>query len=252
MIEVEKMGKPAVPIVSGRFKDDAIASSKAFGMPDLQFVIVPRIYRNLADELCVSQTEDVMDNLISVLTSNEDPYKNEQKENDFLFFEGEDKYESVLKMNKHFTDEDWSDALPVYPPTKETVQELLKGTSLKGSDIVCDMPPGFGVATVEKIAINAALAGAKPEHMPVIIAAVKCLSEMGPHGGKSLLMSTSPHAPLLVVNGPIAKKIGLNSGSALGPGKENEINVIVGRAFYLCLKNIGMWYPNKMDMDTIV
>ena len=70
MIEVEKMGKPAVPIVSGRFKDDAIASSKAFGMPDLQFVIVPRIYRNLADELCVSQTEDVMDNLISVLTSN--------------------------------------------------------------------------------------------------------------------------------------------------------------------------------------
>ena len=251
MIEVEKMGKPAVPIVSGRFKDDAIASSKAFGMPDLQFVIVPRIYRNLADELCVSQTEDVMDNLISVLTSNEDPYKNEQKENDFLFFEGEDKYESVLKMNKHFTDEDWSDALPVYPPTKETVQELLKGTSLKGSDIVCDMPPGFGVATVEKIAINAALAGAKPEHMPVIIAAVKCLSEMGPHGGKSLLMSTSPHAPLLVVNGPIAKKIGLNSGSALGPGKENEINVIVGRAFYLCLKNIGMWYPNKMDMDTI-
>ena len=88
MIEVEKMGKPAVPIVSGRFKDDAIASSKAFGMPDLQFVIVPRIYRNLADELCISQTEDVMDNLISVLTSNEDPYKNEQKENDFLFFEG--------------------------------------------------------------------------------------------------------------------------------------------------------------------
>ena len=74
---------------------------------------------------------------------------------------------------------------------------------------------------------------------------------MGSHGGKSLLMSTSPHAPILVVNGPIAKEVGLNPRSALGPGKENEINITIGRAFYLCLRNIGMWYPNKMDMDTI-
>ena len=69
MIEIEKMGKPAVPIVSGRFTDDAKASSKAFGMPDLQFVVVPRIYRNLADDLCVSQTEEVIDDLIQTLTS---------------------------------------------------------------------------------------------------------------------------------------------------------------------------------------
>ena len=67
MIEIEKMGKPAVPIVSGRFEDDAIASSRTFGMPDLQFVIVPRIYRNLAEDLCVKQTEDVMDELIECL-----------------------------------------------------------------------------------------------------------------------------------------------------------------------------------------
>ena len=55
MIEIEKMGKPAVPIVSGRFEGDAVASSRAFAMPDLQFVLVPRIYRNLAIEECVSQ-----------------------------------------------------------------------------------------------------------------------------------------------------------------------------------------------------
>ena len=54
-----------------------------------------------------------------------------------------------------------------------------------------------------------------------------------------------------MVNGPIAKQVGLNPGSALGPGRDNEINITIGRAFYLCLKNIGMWYPNKMDMDTI-
>ena len=98
--------------------------------------------------------------------------------------------------------------------------------------------------------------------MPVIIAAVKAFSLLGAskdpllsgtgiNQGKSLLMSTSPQAPLLIVNGPIANKLGINSGSALGPGKDNEINIVIGRAFYLCLKNIGYWYPNEMDMDTI-
>ena len=251
MIEIEKMGKPAVPIVSGRFTDDAKASSKAFGMPDLQFVVVPRIYRNLADDLCVSQTEEVIDDLIQTLTSEGKDVSVIEQQESVIRFEGEDRYDAVLKMNKEFTLKDWSDALPIYPPTEEKVRELISGTSLPADHVVCDMPPGFGLATVEKIAINAAMAGAKAEHMPIIIAAVKCLSEMGSHGGKSLLMSTSPHAPILMVNGPIAKEVGLNPGSALGPGRDNEINITIGRAFYLCLKNIGMWYPNKMDMDTI-
>ena len=251
MIEIEKMGKPAVPIVSGRFEDDAIASSKTFGMPDLQFVIVPRIYRNLADNLCISQTEDAIDDLIGCLTSDGSNSASNPQQEDTIRFEGDDRYDAVLKMNAEFLRRDWSDALPLFPPTDSAVADLLNGTSLNPSDIICDMPPGFGVATVEKIAINSALAGAAPEHMPIIIAGVKCLSEMGPHGGKSLLMSTSPHAPMLVVNGPMAKDVGLNPRSALGPGRENEINITIGRAFYLCLRNIGMWYPNKMDMDTI-
>ena len=251
MIEIEKMGKPAVPIISGRFKDDAIASSRTFGMPDLQFVIVPRIYRNLADDLCVSQTENAIDELIECLTSDTSTSSSSTDSDTTLRYEGDDLYDAVLKMNEAFTREDWSDALPIYPPTPSTVSSLIEGTSLHANNVVCDMPPGFGLATVEKIAINAAMAGAKPEHMPIIIAGVKCLSEMGGHGGKSLLMSTSPQAPMLVVNGPIAKAVGLNPRSALGPGRDNEINIIIGRAFYLCLKNIGMWYPNKMDMDTI-
>ena len=251
MIEIEKMGKPAVPIVSGRFEDDAIASSRTFGMPDLQFVIVPRIYRNLAEDLCVKQTEDVMDELIERLIEDSKSRDSGLVDEEVLRFEGEDRYEAVNAMNVEFTNQDWSDALPIYPPTREAVDALIAGTSLSGDDLVCDMPPGFGLATVKQIAINSAMAGAKPEHMPIIMAAVKCLSETGGSGGKSLLMSTSPHAPMLMVNGPMAKKVGLNGKSALGPGRDNEINIVIGRAFYLCLKNIGMWYPNKMDMDTI-
>ena len=166
-------------------------------------------------------------------------------------FEGEDRHDAVLHMNEEFINRDWGDAFPLLPATQEAVEELLKGTRLPPDQLVCDMPPGFGLATVEKIAINAAMAGAKPEHMPVIIAAVKALSQIGPHDGKSLLMSTSPHAPILIVNGPIAKELGINPRSALGPGLENRINITIGRAFSLCLRNIGYWYPNQMDMDTI-
>jgi hypothetical protein len=253
MIEIEKMGKPAIPIVSGRFEDDAIASSRAFAMPDLQFVLVPRIYRNLAIDECISQTEVAIDDIVLKLTAQGDSSSRVKSNIDYSMerFEGDDRFDTMLRMNEAFLKEDWGDGFPLMPPTREAVEKLLKGTKLPPDHLVCDMPPGFGLATVEKIAINAAMAGAKPEHMPVIIASVKALSEMGGHGGKSLLMSTSCHAPMLVANGPIVKEIGINPRSGLGPGRDNEVNIVIGRAFSLCLRNIGYWYPNKMDMDTI-
>ena len=253
MIEIEKMGKPAVPIVSGRFEGDAIASSRAFAMPDLRFVLVPRIYRNLAAEECVRQTELAFDDLVRVLTAEDDGIARPDVIDTTVVerFEGDDRLDAVLRMNEEFINRDWGDSLPLMAATREAVDDLLKGTSLPPDHLVCDMPPGFGLATVEKIAVNAAMAGAKPEYMPVIIAAVKALSQMGPHGGKSLLMSTSCHAPILVANGPIAKELGINPRSGLGPGRDNRVNITIGRAFSLCLRNIGHWYPNQMDMDTI-
>ena len=254
MIEIEKMGKPAVPIVSGRFEKDAVASSRTFAMPDLKFVTVPRIYRNLALDECVKQTELAIDSLVHALVSGGQAAENGAAVHDperRYSYDADDRYAAVLRMNEDFLSRDWGDSLPLYPATRQAVDALLQGTCLPPDHLVCDMPPGFGLATVEKIAINAAMAGALPAHMPVIIAAVKALSELGPHGGKSLLMSTSPHAPVLVVNGPIAQEIGLNPRSGLGPGRDNRVNITIGRAFSLCLRNIGQWYPGHMDMDTI-
>ena len=93
------MGKPAVPIVSGRFEDDAIASSRTFGMPDLQFVVVPPIYRNLADDLCVTQTEDVIDELINTLIQDGGQKDSSSSTDETLRFEGSDRYEAVLRLN---------------------------------------------------------------------------------------------------------------------------------------------------------
>ena len=252
MIQLESMGKPAVPIISGRFEGDAIASSRAFGMPGLQFVVVPRIYRNLTKEESVAQTEPAFDDIVSSLTTNTNGGVQTSTDTTTVQrFEGEDRLDTLLRMNEEYLNRDWGDGFPLLPPTRSAVDELLKGTNLPPDHVVCDVPPGFGIATVEKIAINAAMAGAKPEHMPVIIASVKALSEIGGHGGKSLLMSTSPQAPILVVNGPIAAELGINPRSALGPGRSNRINITIGRAFSSCLRNIGYWYPDKMDMDTI-
>jgi hypothetical protein len=253
MIEVEKMGKPAIPIVSGRFESDAIASSRAFAMPGLKYVVVPRIYRNLAHEECARQTELAIDDIIRVLTSGGDgsARTSDIDTTSMERFEGDDRFDTVIRMNEEFNRRDWGDGFPLMPATQEAVNELLKGTKLPPDHLVCDMPPGFGLATVEKIAINSAMAGAKPEHMPIIIGAVKALSQIGGQGGKALLMSTSPNAPILVVNGPIAKEVGINARNGLGPGRDNWVNITIGRAFFLCLKNLGYWYLNQMDMDTI-
>ena len=253
MIEVERMGVPAVPIISGRFEGDAIASSRAFGMPALRFVIVPRIYRNLSPEESIRNTEPAFDDLVRTLTADADgdAQVDGGTAEEIHRFEGEDRLDTALRMNDEFLTRDWGDGFPLMPPTRSAVDELLTGTSLPPDHVVCDMPPGFGIATVEKIAVNAAAAGARPEHMPVVIGAVKAISQIGSQGGKSLLMSTSPQAPLLVVNGSIARELDINPRSALGPGFDNRINITIGRAFSMCLRNIGHWYPNKMDMDTI-
>ena len=115
MIEVEKMGKPAVPIVSGRFEGDAISSSRAFAMPDLRFVLVPRIYRNLPNDECVRQTELAFDDLVQALTNETDGAVGQHgidTEGAFRF-EGDDRFDAVQRMNEDFIGRDWGRQLPV-------------------------------------------------------------------------------------------------------------------------------------------
>lgn len=105
-----------------------------------------------------------------------------------------------------------TDGLPVVPPTRERVERMLSGTRRSPGELLGEMPPNYGRLTIEKAAINAVLAGCRPEYLPVVIAASECACDpaFNLHG-----VSTSTHfsAPLIVVNGPIRGRIGLNSGS---------------------------------------
>ena len=143
----------------------------------------------------------------------------------------------------------WSDGLPVVPPTPARVARMLTGTHRDAQEIVAVIPPDLAECTVEKVAVNAVLAGCEPSYMPVVLAAVEaaCTDEFNMHG---LLATTYFSGPVIVVNGPIAKRIGMNSGvNALGQG--NRANSSIGRALQLVIRNVGGGRPGGVDRATL-
>lgn len=139
----------------------------------------------------------------------------------------------------------WTDGLPVTPPTRERVLAMLSGTTRAPGDIVGIVPPDRVECTVEKVAINAVMAGCKPEYMPVVLAAIEAAlqPEFGLHG---VLCTTNAVTPVVLVNGPIAKRIGMNSkGNCLGQG--NRANASIGRALQLVVRNVGGGRPGEID-----
>jgi len=143
----------------------------------------------------------------------------------------------------------WSDGLPVTPPTDERVLEMLKGTRRRADEVVGKIPPYLGTCTVEKVAINAVLAGCKPEYMPVLLAALEAALEpvFTLHG---VLATTYFSSPIIIVNGPVARAIGMNCGlNVLGQG--NRANATIGRALNLIVQNVGGGRPGEADRSTL-
>ncbi len=142
-----------------------------------------------------------------------------------------------------------TDGLPVVPPTRERVEHMLAGTGRARDELLGKMPPNYGRLTVEKAAINAVLAGCRPDYLPVVIAAAECACDpaFNLHG-----VATSTHfaAPLIVVNGPIRTRIGLNSAfGVFGPGY--RANATIGRALRLLMINVGGARPGEISMSTL-
>ena len=142
-----------------------------------------------------------------------------------------------------------TDGLPVVPPTRERVEHMLAGTGRARDELLGKMPPNYGRLTVEKAAINAVLAGCRPDYLPVVIAAAECACDpaFNLHG-----VATSTHfaAPLIVVNGPIRSRIGLNSAfGVFGPGY--RANATIGRALRLLMINVGGARPGEISMSTL-
>ncbi len=143
----------------------------------------------------------------------------------------------------------WSDGLPVTPPTDARILRMLAGTRRRPDEVIGKVPPNLVECTVEKAAINAVMAGCKPEYMPVVLASLEAALQpvFTMHG---LLCTTCFSGPVLVVNGPIAKRIGMNWGiNALGQG--NRANATIGRALQLIIRNVGGGRPGELDRATL-
>lgn len=154
--------------------------------------------------------------------------------------------DSLEAINDYFYQHSWTDGLPILPPTEERVKAMLDGMLWRSpDDVLAVLPPANRSATIQKIAINAVMAGCLPSYLPVIAAAVQAVSEPV-YGLAHRQTTTHAGAPLIIVNGPILERIGLNYGNGVfGPGW--RANATIGRALRLILINIGGAIPGEVD-----
>lgn len=152
------------------------------------------------------------------------------------------------EFNKFYIKRRWGDGLIIAPPTQDAVQRMLRHTNRAPDEVVATIAPGMGAATVEYIAIQGVMAGCYPEYLPVLIAAAEAAGTRQFHL-QAIQSTTNPSAVWLIVNGPIATWLELNSGAGcLGPG--TWANATLGRALRLILLNIGGALPGEMDKAT--
>ncbi len=151
-------------------------------------------------------------------------------------------------FNRQLIERRWSDGLPAIAPTRERVERMLQHTRRAPDEVVAAVAPAFGVATVERIAINVVMAGCYSEYLPVLIAATAAIADPR-FNLRGIQATTNPAAVWLIVNGPLARQLGVNGGgNCLGPGA--WANATLGRALRLIQQNIGGARSGDMDRAT--
>jgi len=142
----------------------------------------------------------------------------------------------------------WGDGLPLVAPTDQRVTEMLSSIEFSPEEVIAVLPPRGGSATYRSVAVNAVMAGCKPEYFPVVVAAVKALGNQKINL-RGVNTTTHPVAPLLIVHGEAVEKLGFNSGlGVFGPG--NRANATVGRAVRLVLLHVAGAVPGPGDAST--
>jgi len=196
------------------------------------------------EEGIAAAMKDVVEALTRPLTPEEKSPTQQTGKTPRVAFKG-----NVQEVNRFYYRKGWTDGLAIIPPTEEAVAEMLTGTDLPPDHVVAKIIPRKGKATIEKIAINAVMAGALPTHMPVLIATVQALDDPKTRFD-TFEVSTGSWAPFLAINGPIRNDIDVNcSSGALSPG--DIANAAIGRTVGLIVKNIGGARKAIEDMGVI-
>ncbi len=244
---LEKRGRPGVAIVS-----DAVIKAKKLlvdinGMPTCRVIAVPAVDYlvaktdpGLMKQVAAAAFNEIHDALIRPLSKEEIEVNNFTYDYSPKKFTGADYSEVNEKFQQYCADNFLTDGMPVVPPTREAVARMLKGTSYPPDKEIGLMYPKQGKATVEKIAISAVMAGAKPEYLPVIITMIETITAKD----FNQYHIVNEILPITFISGPIIEEIGLNNETGyLAPG--HRANATIGRAMLMCMINIG-W--RRMDV----
>jgi hypothetical protein len=257
VIALERLGKPGVFVIGDNAAHTSRMSAEHAGMPTVRIVSLPSLdyYPNRSTvESILPVAEASMDRIIDALTrpltpQEKNPESRDKNKTAQTVEITAESYESALELfNKLYLDKHWGDGLPLVPPTEPAVERMLAATRRSPAEIIGCVPYRNGIATVEKIAVNAVMAGARPEYFPLILAAMECLVEERTF--THMMSSEGSFTLMIMVSGPVAGEINMNSGVGL-LGHGWQANNTIGRAVRLSLINIGSLWPGEIDMALI-
>jgi len=238
---MERAGKPGVSICSDVLVRSKQALADLNGMPKTRLVAVPatdycsaKRDKELMKAVVAAAFDDIVKPLTEPLTDEERYVSDISYDYSPKKFTGTDYSEAYEKFMQYCADNALGDGLPVVPPTREAVEWMLTGTSYQRDKVIGLMYPKRGIATVEKIAISAVMAGARPEYLPIIITIIETITAKD----FNQFHIVNEILPVIFISGPIIKELGINNKVGyLAPG--HRINSTIGRAVLMCMINIG-------------
>jgi hypothetical protein len=241
---LEARGVPAVVLGTDVFTNLAREAATALGLPHLAVATVAHPIGGTEAKTVASKAETIVDRVVDLLTRMPEA-PDAAGVRSLALVEAPDDLDTFQEFS---ISEGWSDGLPVLPPTPARVARVLGRWASRRDEVVAVVAPRRAQATVEAIATNAALAGAGPEHLPLIVAAVRALTRPE-FNLEAIQTTTHPCGPLVIVNGPLARRLGIASGgNVLGGGA--RANAVIGRAIRFVLINIGGARPGTVDRAT--
>jgi hypothetical protein len=240
----EAIGIPTASLTCEGFINQARATSVGLGFPGIPLALVPSHPGvQSKEELRRNTLEVTLDRVVSNLTvaERQDEISKEPAAREIVFAG------SAEEVNEHFLKQQWSDGLPVVPPTVERVERFLKSTKRAPDEVLGVMLPDKRAATVWSVAVNAVMAGCRPEYMPILIALVEAMAD--PAYGVEHSGNTPGSETLIILNGPVIKELGFNNTQ--GVMRDGfQPNTSIGRFWRLYLRNVAGFLPHKTDKAT--
>lgn len=253
---IEKMGKPCVMVSDKDFVGTTIRGAACRGVPHLRYVLtdikdmsfIPHldeafIQRELTPHIA-AHLDEIVQALTAPLSELEQSVIHKDNSMANATFTG-----TLEEINQIFYHYGWTNGSPIVPPTREAVAEMLRGTDLPADYVVAKLPPMLGKATVEKIAINAVMAGCLPTYLPVVIGAVEAMADPCIHL-EGYTSSRGSWGPLAIINGPIRNAIGIETGAGV-LSQYTKASATIGRAIAYIIMNLSGNRPKLEDLAGI-